>query len=72
MYSELICDKCRRKDTPLEPIYITSPPENLEEEMDREEEGQLYLCVSCHADAYLRTDFNWDVGRIEGDCNWKR
>jgi hypothetical protein len=72
MHSEKICDSCRRKDTPLEPIFIDTKDWDLDEIMDMEEEGQLYLCVSCHADARLHTDFNWDAGRINGECDWKR
>jgi len=59
MHSEEICSNCSRKDIPLEPIWITSEPEDLEEVLDREEEGQLYLCVSCHAD--LMDGYNEDA-----------
>lgn len=51
MHSEQICDNCKSKYTPLEPIYIIPDNEDsLEEIMDREEEGQLYLCEPCMAD----------------------
>jgi hypothetical protein len=43
------CDNCGCKEH-LIAIYIDTKGLDLEDIMDLEEEGQLYLCESCHAD----------------------